>query len=248
MFGRVAYLACVIGTAAAGAAQAQDLCWQPHEVAAARVRDLQTMLMVGTLQCNAVDPIIVANYNRFVANNRQMLVGENNVLKAHFMRARGILAGARAYDSFTTLLANRHSASGKGSDASFCQTVGSLAELAGVSTPAEVRSMAETYTMQPAGVDDICVAASPTTIAAISPPAAVPVAVSSGVQPGIAAVPTAAAPPAASDDQLRAATAALQAAVTALQAAVAARAQATAQPAPVAVVESSPDEVFVIPE
>lgn len=271
MFGRLAYAACVIGMATTSAAQAQEACWHPHEVEAARVRDFQTMLMVGTLQCSASDQTIIERYNRFVANNRQMLASQNTVLKTHFLRTSGIREGARAYDSFTTRLANSHSGSARTTEASFCQTVGTMAELAGTAPAADIGMMAKALAERPAGVGETCEAVQPGTaqgpaVAALAPPTGQAETVGAGAGPvppvdvanagapvgevvpansgesKVAAVAAPAAQP-ASPDQLQAAASALQAAAVALEAAVAARTQAAAQPGSAEVAESPSDQV-----
>lgn len=233
MFGRIAYVACVAGMTAAGAAQAQEGCWQSQEVKAAKVRDLQTMLMVGTLQCGSPGSAIVADYNRFVANNRQTLVDNNTVLKAYFMRTNGIQQGARAYDSFTTRLANLHSGSAKAGDAGFCQTTGAMAALAGSAPAADIEAMAEALGERSAGIGDVCA------IAAAAPAAAAvqPVAAQTEGMPAVAAV-VAAEP--ASPDQLQTATAALHAAVKALEAALAAQTLRAAPSAAVPLAAKAP--------
>ena len=49
----------------------------------------------------------------------------NDRLKAHFIRAFGLVGGQRAYDSFTTSMANGFGAAASGADA--CDEAGSLA-------------------------------------------------------------------------------------------------------------------------
>ena len=260
MFGRLAYATCAIGMATTSAAQAQEACWQPNEVEAARVRDFQTMLMVGTLKCSATDQTIVDRYNRFVFNNRQMLAGQNTVLKTHFMRTSDSRGGARAYDSFITRLANSQSGSARISEASFCQTVSTMAELSGTARAADIGMMAKALAERPTGVGETCEAVQagaaqgpvvaavvpapgqaetaaagvgavpPVDIANAGAPVSEPVSATSGGST-VAAVAAPATQPAA-PDQLRAAASALRAAVVALEAAIAARAQAVAQPGP----------------
>ena len=51
-------------------AQAAMACWYETEVAAARVRDLQSRLMVDALRCRAFGIDILGAYNEFVRSNR----------------------------------------------------------------------------------------------------------------------------------------------------------------------------------
>ncbi|MEO0500872.1 MAG: hypothetical protein AAF205_10000, partial [Pseudomonadota bacterium] len=61
----------------AAPAAANNVCWQPHEVAAAEVRNFQSLLMVGTLQCDAANRFVTADYNRFVQRSRQRIQDNN---------------------------------------------------------------------------------------------------------------------------------------------------------------------------
>jgi hypothetical protein len=81
-------------------------CWKPEGAAAAKLRDLQSRLMVATLRCRAIGTDIEASYGNFVRSNRQTIQAANDLLKAQF--ATGDKVGARAYDSFATALANQY--------------------------------------------------------------------------------------------------------------------------------------------
>ncbi len=125
-----AALAAVLAMTAPGAARAG--CWSDTELAAARVRDMQSMLMVATLRCQAMHIDVTRDYNAFVQANRAAIETMNLRLKAHFW-ADGPVEGQRAYDRFTTALANAYGAGDTGAD--------SCAEAAAVS-----RAAAETGT------------------------------------------------------------------------------------------------------
>lgn len=86
-------------------ANAQAGCWNPTQVAAAKVRDLQSRLMVATLRCSAMGEDVAAAYNRFLAANRETIRGANAVLLNQFEAMHGRLAQVH-YDRFTTALAN----------------------------------------------------------------------------------------------------------------------------------------------
>lgn len=248
-----AVILCVVSTTA----QAQESCWQPHEVQAARVRDLQTLLMVGALKCNAPSYNTAGHYNNFVAQNRAILGGYNGVLKVRFMREHGVSEGQRAYDNFTTALANRHSSDADASAATFCQMVDSVVRMAANSTAAaDIEALATGLTERPLGVGDDCPVSTPATavvqpaepntaVLVSSPPPAAIDAQSAGQQVspaaspvvGVAAQPDIAAPAAAPSQQsaaeaLQAAAVAIQSAAAALQSAQSADAANTAaQPA-----------------
>ena len=253
---------CAIASTAQAQQQAAISCWQNHELQAARVRDLQTLLMVGALQCTTSSYDVAGHYNNFIRNSRNALAGYNDMLKARFMREQGISEGRRAYDSFATTLANGHSARAQATPAGFCQTVSALVGLASTASARDLEALAEGIAERPPGVGESCAIAAPPPNLAVVPVTApvAPAAISAApAEVAIATLPVpqpsvapAAAPPisppapplaVASADQSGGAPApaspadALQAAALAVQAAAAAlQAAATskAEPAPTA--------------
>jgi len=95
---------------AAQSAQAATACWDQQETAAAKVRDLQSRLMVATLRCKAVGIDISTSYNEFVRANRPIIQAANSVIKAQFVEGVGDAAAQSDYDSFMTALANAYGA------------------------------------------------------------------------------------------------------------------------------------------
>lgn len=126
---------------AATPAMAQEQCWSGRTMRAAKVRDLQTLMMVGALQCRASHPEVLARYNDVVRTHRAALVAHNDVLKAHFVAGDGVAVGQRAYDRFTTMLANGHAANASGPG--FCDAVRSLAGEAHRASAEELERLAE---------------------------------------------------------------------------------------------------------
>ena len=114
-------LACLTGQAQAAA----NDCWSHKEIAAAKIRNLQTMLMVAALRCNASRVDVLAGYNAFVRANRATIVNANGSLKSYFARHSGAAVGQRRYDRFTTALAN-----GFGAGASDTDSCSRMAEIA----------------------------------------------------------------------------------------------------------------------
>jgi hypothetical protein len=90
-------------------AQAAMSCWGPQEAAAAKIRDLQSRLMVATMRCRAMGVDVLAQYNQFVRDNRATIQLANGVLKAQFASGYGP-EGETFYDRFTTALANEYGA------------------------------------------------------------------------------------------------------------------------------------------
>jgi hypothetical protein len=88
-------------------AHAAMSCWNETETAAARVRDLQSRLMVDALRCRAYGIDILGAYNEFVRTNRATIQAANAVIMAQFARGFG-RDGQTEYDRFTTALANAY--------------------------------------------------------------------------------------------------------------------------------------------
>ena len=101
--GRVGAAIAAVALVAGTAAQAAPSCWRAGEVQAARVRQMQTMLMVATLRCRAARLDIVADYDAFVTRQNAAIAAANRRIKQHFAAAGGAQAD---YDRFATSLAN----------------------------------------------------------------------------------------------------------------------------------------------
>ena len=122
-------LMAVMTACALVASSAQAACWTREEASAAGVRQLQSMLMVTALRCQAAGTGMMREYNAFVAANRQAIAAQNDRIRGHFVHAQGGVAGERAYDSFTTSMANGYGG-GEGAPAS-CAAAAALAQEAG---------------------------------------------------------------------------------------------------------------------
>ena len=112
---------CLTGQAQAAA----NDCWSRQEISAAKIRNLQSMLMVAALRCNASRVDVLAGYNAFVRANRAALVSANDSLKSYFTRHSGAAVGQRRYDRFTTALANGFGAGA--SDTASCSRMADIA-------------------------------------------------------------------------------------------------------------------------
>ena len=118
----VAAVALSLSSAAPAASSA---CWSQADIAAAKVRQMQTPLMVAALRCRAGGVDILSSYNRFLRAKRAEITAANNRLKAHF-RAASRSTGERDYDRYTTSLANTYG--GARTSATSCSDAASLAE------------------------------------------------------------------------------------------------------------------------
>jgi hypothetical protein len=118
-----------MGLAAAAVAMVtapvQAACWKTDEVAAAGVRELQSMLMVAALRCQVAGHPMMEDYNAFVQSNRSAIGLLNDKIKAHFIHSLGPVAGQRAYDAFTTSMANGYGGAASGAEA--CSSADGLA-------------------------------------------------------------------------------------------------------------------------
>ena len=89
---------------------AQAACWSDAAVSAAKIRDLETMLMVSALRCRAADNAMLHQYNGFVTRSRPALAAVNQTLRTQFAGEGGL----NAYDRFVTAIANRYGAGVEG--------------------------------------------------------------------------------------------------------------------------------------
>lgn len=96
------------------ASPARAACWSDSEVSAAKVRDLETMLMVSALRCRATGSDFLADYNAFVRGSRAALTRVNDALRAHFVAEVGAREALNAYDRYVTTVANRYGAGAAG--------------------------------------------------------------------------------------------------------------------------------------
>ena len=169
------FVACAVALACVSApAMAEEKCWTAKEMTAARIRDLQSVLMVGALQCRATEHNLLADFNQFVVAGRALIVSENDVLKARFVRLQGAKEGNRTYDSFTTALANDHSAT-TSRMVDFCGqaqalAVESVAALALGKADEALELIAERLGEHPRGVGAGCADVKPVTVVATMDP------------------------------------------------------------------------------
>lgn len=102
---------------------ARATCWQADEVSAAKIRDMETMLMVAALRCHGGGDALLADYNAFVRGSRSALVTVNSRLQSHFAAAVGPAQALNAYDRYVTSIANQY---GAGAEGLSCRDMGSI--------------------------------------------------------------------------------------------------------------------------
>lgn len=143
---RLAALAALTSLACFPSAARASACWYPEEARAAQVRGLQTMLMVGTLQCRHRSRLSESLYTDFILSQRGLLDANSAILKARFIRENGP-GGERAYDRFGTRLANQYSE--RLDDPDLCATVHRLARHAAGASERELLRLADTVAEPP---------------------------------------------------------------------------------------------------
>lgn len=127
---------------------AQAACWTPQAVAAAKVRDFDTMLMVSALRCRFGSAGLLDRYNQVVVRHRAALTHHNGNLRAHFEREYGARDGANQLDRYITRVANRY---GAGAEGLSCESLRSIADaaLASASSPRALTELADTALVVP---------------------------------------------------------------------------------------------------
>ena len=130
------------------AAPAQASCWKTDQVAAAKIRDMETMLMVSALRCRGNGGTMIARYNQFVVKSRGALLQVNDQLRTHFAENDGAGRALGAYDSYVTKIANRY---GAGAEGLTCDDLSAITDAALSETPSFVAlsALAERAGVQP---------------------------------------------------------------------------------------------------
>lgn len=103
--GKVAALCALAATMMAGQAQA---CWTSAEQDAAKVANLNMMMMVSALRCRKGPSDFLADYNRFVKINNPLIGSQNAAVRSHFARIGGNGNADAAMDKFIIGIANSY--------------------------------------------------------------------------------------------------------------------------------------------
>ena len=103
--GKVAALCALAAMIIASPAQA---CWTSTEQDAAKVANLNMMMMVSALRCRKGPDDFLADYNRFVKNNNPVIGSQNAAVRSHFARINGNGNADAAMDKFIIAIANSY--------------------------------------------------------------------------------------------------------------------------------------------
>jgi hypothetical protein len=99
------FIGLAVGLAMAQPAQA---CWTGGEVNAAKVANLNMMMMVTALRCRKGSDDFLSDYNAFVKNNNAVIGGQNAAVRSHFARTNGAKGADAAMDKFIIGIANSY--------------------------------------------------------------------------------------------------------------------------------------------
>lgn len=120
--GKAAALCTLAATLTAGSAQA---CWTNAEQDAAKVANLNMMMMVSALRCRKGPDDFLAEYNRFVVQNNPVIGAQNAAVREHFARDTGVSNADAAMDKFIIAIANSY---GGGHDRLGCSELKMVAQ------------------------------------------------------------------------------------------------------------------------
>jgi hypothetical protein len=93
--------------AAQAAAPLPPSCLDLPTLEAARVHQFQTMMMAVSLRCRAHGVDVESSFSRMMAAHRATFAAADRVMHGYVTPAHGF-AGAHAFDSYATVLANRY--------------------------------------------------------------------------------------------------------------------------------------------
>jgi hypothetical protein len=99
-------------------------CWTNAEGDAAKVANLNMMMMVSALRCRNGQDNFLNEYNRFVRSNNAVLGAQNAIMKGRFARINGVKAAEGAMDKYVITLANHY---GSGHESMGCAELKNLA-------------------------------------------------------------------------------------------------------------------------
>ena len=102
--------AAVFATGMALIMQPAQACWDNAAQNAAKISNLNMMLMVTALRCRGGSDNFLAQYNDFVKTNNALLGSQNSIIRSQFAKTVGLKAAETALDKLTTGYANTYGA------------------------------------------------------------------------------------------------------------------------------------------
>jgi hypothetical protein len=122
---RTGMAAALCALAAMIMASPAQACWTDAEQDAAKVANLNMMMMVSALRCRKGPDDFLADYNRFVKNNNPVIGEQNAAVRSHFARINGNGNADAAMDKFIISIANSY---GGGHDRLGCSELKRVAQ------------------------------------------------------------------------------------------------------------------------
>jgi|GEM_PF-1316776 hypothetical protein len=116
-------LACV-AVMVALSSQPAHACWTNAAQDAAKIKHLNTMLMVTALRCRNTPDNFLPHYNRFVTKHNSLIGSQNAALKGHLAQTYGARGAEGALDRMSIGFANSY---GNGHKALNCKQLKELA-------------------------------------------------------------------------------------------------------------------------
>lgn len=104
--------------------QPAQACWTNAAQDAAKIKHLNTMLMVTALRCRNTPDNFLPHYNRFVSKHNNLIGSQNAALKGHLAQTYGARGAEGALDRMSIGFANSY---GNGHKAMNCKQLKDLA-------------------------------------------------------------------------------------------------------------------------
>lgn len=101
-------IACAMAASAATSATAAPSCWSADLVRAAKLRQLDVMLMVGSLRCRSTGQDYRAAYDRFLLRHRPALGKANQAILGEMRLKLGPVGALDTLDRASVRMANRY--------------------------------------------------------------------------------------------------------------------------------------------
>ena len=98
----------LVAVVAAMSVQPAQACWTNASQDAAKIKHLNTMLMVTALRCRNTPDNFLPHYNRFVIKHNALIGSQNNVLKSHLAQTYGAGGAVNALDRMSIGFANSY--------------------------------------------------------------------------------------------------------------------------------------------
>jgi hypothetical protein len=128
-------MACALATTTTTSAMAAPTCWSADLVRAAKLRQLDVMLMVGSLRCRTSGQDYRAAYDRFLLRHRPMLSKANMAILGEMRTRLGSVGALETLDKASVRMANRYGEQAGYGCADLGEVTAALADSGGEALP-----------------------------------------------------------------------------------------------------------------